>query len=151
MTTSLTDAQRRERWCDSRTKRAEDITPYDVIRRNGRWTEVFGVYRDMDEWEAEFGAIGGITGPDIGSRQPNPEYEAAKEALDWGTPTWVLLRLFDLEAANPVENPDFTVKVYKFDLIEVQTRPAWEPSMTDRREHGPNFRTAGKCHHQAGD
>ena len=128
----LTDKQRRERWCDVRTKRAEDITSYDVIKWNGRWTEVFQVYRDMDEWEAEFGAIGGITDPENLPGIPNPEYRKAQEALDWSASTWVLLRLFDLANANPAENPDFTVKVYKFDLIEVQTLPAFLPSAVDQ-------------------
>lgn len=129
-TMELTDRNRRERWCDVRTKRAEDITSYDVIRWNGQWTEVFQVYRDMDEWEAEFGAIGGITEPEILPGQPNPGYRQAQEALDWAAPTWVLLRLFDLEHANPGESPDFTVRVYKFELIEVQTLPAFLPSAT---------------------
>jgi hypothetical protein len=122
----MTDAQRRERWCDVRTRRAEDLTSYDVIRWNGKWAEVFQVYRDMDEWEAEFGAIGGDVSP------YTAEHQEAVNALDWAAPTWVLLRLFDLDNANPAENPDFVVKVYKFELIEVQTLPAWEPPTADQ-------------------
>jgi hypothetical protein len=127
-TDQLTNTQRRERWCGAQTKRAEDITPYDVIKWNKQWTEVFQVYRTMDEWEAEFGAIGGITDPDILPGQPSPEYRRAAETLDWAVPTWVLLRLLDRGNATPDASPDIVVRLYKYDLVEVQTLPAFLPS-----------------------
>jgi hypothetical protein len=119
MTADLTDAQRRERWCDTRTRRAEDLTERDVIFWEGQWTEILGVYRTVDEWEAEFGAIGG----DL----DGPERKIAVDTLDWAAPTFVLLRLFDLGNSNPVETADMVVRVYRFELIETQTLPAWEP------------------------
>jgi hypothetical protein len=112
-----TNRKLRERWCDIRTRRATDLTDQDVIMLNGQWTEVLGVYRDMDEWEAEFGALGGDTA--------GPERELAEDALDWSTPTWVLLRVFDLASSDPATTGDRLVKVYKFSLIPVQTLPAW--------------------------
>lgn len=121
----LTDAQRRERWCDVRTRRAEDLTSQDVIRWKNRWTEVMGVYRDMDEWEHEFGAIGGDTA--------GPERKLTIDALDWASPAWVLLRLFDLDSSNPAETADTVARVYRFELIEVQTLPAWEPQAEIQR------------------
>jgi hypothetical protein len=116
----VTDASRRERWCAVKLRRAVDLTYLDVIRWQGNWTEILGVYRSMDEWEAEFGAIGDIVDPEILPGQPNPEYRQAVDALAWASPTWVLLRLHNRFASDPGVIADTVIKVYMYDLFETQ-------------------------------
>lgn len=110
-----TNAQRRDRWCDIRTRRADDLTDQDVIAWEGQWTEVADVIRDMNAWDAVYGP----------SR--SEERKFAEDSLDWASPVYVVLRLFDIKNSNPGELADRFVRVYRYDLIQVQVLPAYIP------------------------
>jgi len=107
-------------WCGTRAKRAQDLTDADVIRYDGQWREVLAVYRSTEEWEELHGPL---SGPDA---RPGPEAETARAALDWASPMWVLIELLSTDKSTPAETDYDLIRLYRFDLAETQTLPAYE-------------------------
>ena len=130
--TKLTDAQRRNRWCTIQLRRAEDLTPYDIIRwPRSSWTEILGVYRDLDEWAAEFRLISSFPdGEDPGYLDQRKAAESALDADDL-----VVIRVIDRERSEPGCTEDTLLVRYRYELIETQDLPAWEPAPASPEEH----------------
>jgi hypothetical protein len=123
---TMTDKELRERWVTVRERRAADLTIQDVIWQDGAWRIVLGVYRDMDEWEAEFGAL--PNEPEHLTAALAADRQYAADALEWAAPAWTVLRLMDLGASSPGETADELIRLPWYELVRVQDLPSFEPS-----------------------
>jgi hypothetical protein len=123
------NAQRRARQIEQELRFATDLTDEDVIQWERAWTEVRGVYRDLDEWEAIFGRPEQGWYPVSGLAD---EPRLAAEALDWSSPMYVVLELLDRGKSNPGEIATRFVQVYMHEPVTVLSRPAWEPSPAEQ-------------------
>jgi hypothetical protein len=117
-------------YCEILLKRAKDLNDKDVVRLNGPikercgWREVLAVYRNLEDLEADY---------DIDLRTYNPELaKDAADALDRSASEYVIVRLLRHETSRD-EVEDFCVKLYAFDLVEVQSLPAWEEAAPETR------------------
>lgn len=127
----MKDDERLQRWTEPRWRQATDLTDRDVIFWEGQWTEVLGVYRDMDEWELHFGATPGQLIPPSADAWTE-DRQFAEDALDWSSGMYVVLRLLDRENSNPGEIADKFVKVYQYEPVKTQSQPTWQPSAADQ-------------------
>jgi hypothetical protein len=125
---AMTDDERMGRWTEPRFRQATDLTDRDIIFWDGQWTEILGVYRDMDEWEQHFGAAR----PDLPQSSWDEDRMFAENALDWSSSMYVVLRLLDRPNSNPGEIADKFVKVYQYEPVKTQSQPAWQPSAADQ-------------------
>lgn len=108
------------RYCEVRFKRARDLTDQDVIKYQGQWREVFAVYRSEANVVAEFGQLDEHT-PGAGKL-----IEQFRDAFDRILDTYVILRIW-LHEKSADEDEDELVTVYRNELFEVQTLPAFLP------------------------
>lgn len=103
-------------YCEIKHKRARDLTHRDVIKHQGRWREVFGVYPGMEDLEGEFD----LSQPY--AKTLATQAEKAFEELDMDA--YVIVRLFVPERSTSGELADEFVTLYQNDLIDVQSLPA---------------------------
>lgn len=111
------------RYCEVRTIRALDITDNMVIRKcDGapwrQWREVMGVYRSLDELDATFSR------DYIMEAMPSVWAKAAK-LLDLTEDFYVGVQVVVQEKCTGAEIEDDWLWLYRFELVEVQTLPAW--------------------------
>jgi hypothetical protein len=103
-------------YCEIKQKRARDLTNRDVIRHQGCWREVFGVYQSMEDITGEF---------DLSQPYAQELAEQARKAFEeLDMEAYVILRLFVPERSTSGELADQWVTLYRNDLMEVQTLPA---------------------------
>lgn len=127
----MKDDERLQRWTEPRWRQATDLTDRDIIFWEGQWTEVMGVYRDMDEWELTFGPSPANLIPQSADAWAE-DHRFAEDALDWSSAMFVVLRLLDRPNSNPGEIADKFVKVYQYEPVKTQSQPTWQPSTADQ-------------------
>ena len=128
----MKDEERLQRWTEPRWRQATDLTDRDIIWHGGQWTEVLGVYRDMDEWELHLRPVPRPTSSRQSADAWAEDRKFAEDALDWSSSMYVVLRLLDRPNSNPGEIADKFVKVYQYEPVKTQSQPAWQPSAADQ-------------------
>lgn len=96
--------------------RACDLRFSDVIRVGNQWVDVFDIWRQGDNPETTYGDAEykhGVTYTDF-----------INYALDWSIDTWVVIRWYDRNESNQAESEDQLLKLYRFQLVEVQVPAA---------------------------
>jgi hypothetical protein len=122
----MTDDERMTRFTEPRLKQATDLTDRDIIYQDGEWTEVLGVYRDMDEWDLHFGStVPDLVAPSQAAWREDRKF--AEDALDWSSDMYVVVRLLDRPNCTPGEIADKFTRIYKYEPVKVQSQPAWQP------------------------
>jgi hypothetical protein len=111
------------RFCEIKLMRAKDLTNRDVFtpKRGDPWREILGIYHDWHELHAEFGQEA-ISLDD--AYYKNLKAMAA-DAFDRAA-LYVIVRYQIQETSRDGINDTFRM-FYAFDLVEVQSLPAWEP------------------------
>ncbi|KUL44789.1 hypothetical protein ADL22_12665 [Streptomyces sp. NRRL F-4489] len=103
---SVASAPSRQFWTTA-TVRAEELLESDTIKVDGKWREVFDVWKEGDDVAGNFGDDSDLT-------------KMIMEKTDWMSPCWVAVRYVDEEksTANEIESglAFFTLR----DLVEIQ-------------------------------